>query len=111
MLAPKDIALFGQTGSHTSQLMQASVIFRAMRDCAGSALNAQHRAVVPRSVIPLGRQKTGLLAPSMALTLRAIGFADVRFGFQPPQSGSPLRGVRNDGAFSSVTWHPDCRHS
>jgi len=24
----------------------------------------------------------------MALTLRAIGFADVRFGFQPPQSGS-----------------------
>jgi hypothetical protein len=33
----------------------------------------------------------------MALTLRAIGFADVRFGFQPPQSGSPLRGVRNDG--------------
>jgi len=41
--------------------------------------------------------ETGLLAPSMALALRAIGFADVRFGFQPPQSGSRLRRVRNDG--------------
>jgi hypothetical protein len=26
----------------------------------------------------------------MALTLRAIGFADVRFGILPPQSGSPF---------------------
>jgi len=32
----------------------------------------------------------------LALALRAIGFADVRFGFQPPQSGSRLRRVRND---------------
>ena len=42
---------------------------------------------------------SGLFAPSSALTLRAIGFADVRSGFQPPQSGSPLRGVRNGGVF------------
>jgi hypothetical protein len=30
MLAPKDIALFGQTGAQTSQLMHASVIFSAI---------------------------------------------------------------------------------
>jgi len=31
----------------------------------------------------------------LALALRAIGFADAPFGFQPPQSGSRLRRVRN----------------
>ncbi len=31
----------------------------------------------------------------MTFALRAIGFADVRSGILPPQSGSPLRGVRN----------------
>jgi hypothetical protein len=30
------------------------------------------------------------------LALRAISYADVRSGILPPQSGSPLRGVRND---------------
>jgi hypothetical protein len=32
----------------------------------------------------------------LRLALRAIGFADVRFGILPSQSGSPLRGVRDD---------------
>jgi len=50
--------------------------------------------------------KTGLLAPSLALALRAIGFADVRFGFPPPQSGSRLRRVRNDGSGVITTSRP-----
>jgi hypothetical protein len=29
-----------------------------------------------------------ILAPSLALALRAIGYADVRFGAPPSQSGS-----------------------
>ena len=41
MLAPSDIALFGQTGSQTSQLMQACVIFRAIATlCRVGAANA-----------------------------------------------------------------------
>src|SRR5581483_6239059 len=34
----------------------------------------------------------------LRLALRAIGFADVRFGILPSQSGSPLRGVRNNAS-------------
>src|SRR5512146_1605365 len=47
MLVPNDIALFGQTGSQTSQLTQASVIFKAIaalcRVGAANALRGVHR--------------------------------------------------------------------